>query len=182
MSSASKAEIYKPYFQSNPNKIEFYKGYCINQSEEIRLWEAIYKFSSSALEEIPSIPPEQINYIEKELASNNLNRTNSIRQNPFYIMKDILTQIENLQKHSEQYKRYQNILPLHKKVEFIGRALINLKMPIDFDAAERLAFDLKSKGYLITKDQLQSVVNTPYFLSENLVMTLICYGENNISK
>jgi hypothetical protein len=180
----AKSVVYKPYLVDNPDRIEFATGYCENKNQEKKLWSALYKTTKSVVKEIPSIPPDQKIYIETEINSKNLDRQDAILQTSIYKIYKILNAFENIQKLSEIYIENHQKLPLAKKTEITGRVLLNISDLEKLKTFEKMAFQksLESRNYMISinaVEQLDSALNSFYFLKENLLFHLICYGENS---
>ena len=176
--NSASAKVWSPYLMGDPNRIEKAEGYCQNSSEEKKLWSAINKFTDSFLRDAPQIPPEQKAYIQGELQSGNAERRNRIFQNPIYKMEKIHSAIGNLNVLSSDYLKYQWALSLEKKMEFIGRSLINIvDDEVDYDQLEKMTTELQSKNYFIPAESLSMYWAVTRSLRSQLVYHLICYGE-----
>jgi hypothetical protein len=181
--NAIAAKVWSPYLMSDPDRIEHSEGYCKTPIEERKFWSAVNKFSGSFLSVAPQIPPEQKAYLKGELQSGNSDRMARVFQNPIYKMENIRTAMENLNSLSSDYLRYHKVLPLEKKIEFVGRSLINiLDDEVEFDRVEKMVADLQSKNYFVPADALKMYSAVARSLRSNFVHHLICYGEKYSSK
>lgn len=179
ISNAQDSKIYNPYLSANPEPLNFSGGYCKNADDERKLWAEINKFAKSFLEVVPQIPPEQKTYINAERNSKNTERLIGILNNSFYKMNDLYEEVENIEQLSTTYLKYQKQLVLAKKMEIIGRTLMNLRDEnIPYDAMGPVAEDLKRKGYNISLEKLRAHWFIKHSLSKSLNFHLICYGEN----
>jgi hypothetical protein len=177
------ARVWSPYLMGDPDRIEHSEGYCKTPIEEKKLWGAVNKFSGSFLREAPQIPPEQKAYVKGELQSGNSDRVARVFQNPIYRMENIRSAMENLNSLSSDYLRYHKLLPLEKKIEFVGRSLMNiLDDEVEFDRVDKMVADLQSKNYFVSADALKMYSAVARSLRGNFVHHLICYGEKHSSK
>lgn len=178
ISNASSAEIHSPYAASNPNSLDMFKGYCKNTIEEKKLWSEINKFAKSFQYVIPKIPPEQKAYLQSEFTSGNTERAINVSRNSFYKMNETYEEIVNIENLSTSYLANHNQLSLNKKMEFIGRTLVNLNSEhIAYDEMQYVSADLNSKGYVITKEVLLKQWALKRLINKSLIFHLICYGE-----
>jgi hypothetical protein len=181
--NAIAAKVWSPYLMSDPDRIEHSEGYCKTPIEERKFWSAVNKFSGSFLSEAPQIPPEQKAYINGEIQSGNAERLARALQNPIYRMEKIRTSIENLNILSSDYLKYHKVLPLEKKMEFIGRSMINIiDEQVEYEDIDKMVADLQSKNYFINSDALKTYWSVSRALKSNLVYHIICYGEKYTTK
>jgi hypothetical protein len=177
-SFSQNSEIYSPFLMSNPQRLDSSKGYCNNAAEEKKLWTEINKFAKSFLLVVPTIPPEQKAYIQTERNSQNSKRLQSIFSNSFYIMNDLYEEVSNVEQLSSTYLKNQAQLPLAKKMEIIGRTLLNISNAnIEWDDTQRFSSDLRAKGYYISADDLRMHLGVKNGMKYALHSHLICYGE-----
>jgi hypothetical protein len=180
--SVASAEIYAPFFLENPERIDFFTGYCKNSKEEYKFWSSINKFSESILFTLPAVPPEQVKYIESEMSSGNNERSMRADRNPYSVVMKILESAKNLRDLSTQYLKYKDAITDKKRMEFFGRALINLKREIEFSQTDYIVQELNKKDYPLTSKNLESIIFINSMFESNLKMTLICFGENEDKK
>ena len=177
-SFAQNSEIYSPFLMSNPERLDSSTGYCKNAAEEKKLWTEINKFAKSFLLVVPTIPPEQKAYIQTERNSKNHKRLQSIFSNSFYIMNDLYEEVSNVEQLSSTYLKNQAQLQLAKKMEIIGRTLLNItNANIEWDDTQRFSADLRAKGYYIASEDLRMYLGVKNGMKYALHSHLICYGE-----
>jgi hypothetical protein len=159
-------------------RIEYGAGYCNTSVDEKKFWSAIQKFTESFLTEAPLIPPEQKAYVDREAQSGNVDRLNRILRHSIYRMHSIRGSMENLNSHASNYLKNQKYLPIEKKMEFIGRSLMNVMGDeIEYEQIDEMVADLRSKNYYISEEALKSYWAISRSLRTSLVNHLICYGE-----
>lgn len=174
------ADVYNPFVQSNKDKIDPYGlGYCKSNTEDLKLWIALNKYASSFLKEVPEIPPDQRRYIESEIRAGG-ERMVRMLSSPIYIMRELRDATVNIQILSDEYIATQSGLRLSKRVEFIGRVLLNLNVK-GFDSEEIKATvkNLARKDYFVPEKTLLSNWMLSDALREVFINQLICFGENN---
>jgi hypothetical protein len=176
------AELYKPFFHKDKNKIELFTGYCKNSKDEYKLWSSINKFSESILFTLPAVPPEQVQYIESEMSSGNDERSIRAAKNPYWLIMNILESAKNLRELSTQYLNYKDAITDKKRMEYFGRTLLNLKREIEYSQTDYFAKELNKKDYPVTSEDLESIIFSFGQYERNLKMTLICFGENENRK
>jgi hypothetical protein len=179
-SFSQNSEIYSPFSFSNSERLDYVNGggYCKNAAEEKKLWTEINKFAKSFLLVVPTIPPEQKAYIQTERNSSNNERLMRIMSNSFYIMNDLYEEVSNVEQLSSTYLKNQAQLPLAKKMEIIGRTLANFNNEnIPHDELQKVALDLRTKGYYISAGDLGRHWAVKYGMRRALISHLICYGE-----
>lgn len=180
--AAQVADIYGPFLQANPSRIESTDGYCMTQDEERKLWSEINKFAKSVLQVFPTIPPEQASYLMVERNSGNFNRQINIGKTSFYKIDTILNNASNLEKHSADYLKNHNQLTLQKKMEFIGRTLLNVDSePIAYDEFKRVSADLALKDYFISEKNLSFYWAVTRTFRTSLMFHLTCYGDRPLN-
>ena len=176
--SAQASDIYGPFLQANPNRIEATGGYCTTQDDERKLWSGINKFAKSVLQVFPAVPPQWAAYLNTERNSGNFNRKINVEKTSFYKINTVLVNTSNLVTLSEAYLNNHSKLTLQKKMEFIGRTLVNVySVPIDIFDFESVSTDLKSKGYYISVSELTMNWAITSGIKEALIFHLICYGD-----
>lgn len=176
------AEIYRPYLNTNPDRIDFFSGYCENENQELKLWTAIYKTAKSIDEKLPAIPPEQTRYMNAELRSNNAQRIEAVLRSSIYRMQEIKSSLENIVNISNQYILVHGRIGLDKKVEFVGRTAINLMdlhSNLKMISPEDFRRSLAQKEYFVPSDLVKNLSEnfSFYMLWKNLMNHIICYGE-----
>jgi hypothetical protein len=173
---ASNAELYFP-FGAKEGKIDFLGNHCVNEREEARLWSAINQYSNSFLIETPSIPPEQAKYIKEESTAST-DRFVRLLSNPIYVMSETRQSVENIKMHAQAFMDNQRSLTLAKKVEFIGRVMINLEVEtFPLNGAGIASAALSAKGYFVSEKILADNRTVFYLFRKTLIRQLICYGE-----
>ena len=172
-----KSEIYSPY--ATENTLAIYGGYCKNSVDEKKLWLELNKYSKSALQVFPQIPPEQKSYINGELKSGNSKRLEGILYSPFYKMNEVYESAENIEKISSLYISNISTISLAKKMEFIGRVLRELDNEgVPYEQTDTVSAELKAKKYFINPIDLKAFWGTNQLFRRTLVSHLICYGGN----
>ena len=177
--TAQESGIYSPFYIKNLDPLDSNKEYCKNTNQEKKLWTEINLFAKSFISVFPQIPPEQKEYMAVELESNNFNRTMNIRNSSFYRINNIYKSMVNVNELSTMYLSNINKLTLSKKIEFIGRTLLNVSdEEIRYADIEIIVADLKTKKYFITEKDLQIHYAVSNGIQRVLIYQLICYGEN----
>jgi hypothetical protein len=177
--TAQESEIYSPFYTKNSDPLDSNKEYCKNISQEKKLWTEINLFAKSFISVFPQIPPEQKEYMAVELASKNFNRKMNIRNSSFYRINNIYKSMVNVDELSTMYLSNINQLSLSKKIEFIGRTLLNVSdEEIRYADIENVVADLNSKKYFIKEEDLQMHNAVSNGIERILIYQLICYGEN----
>jgi hypothetical protein len=181
VSSVAIAEIHSPYAMKLTDKIESNLGYCQSAEEEIKLWSHINKYANSVLLTTPSIPPEQIKYIETEKSAST-ERAVALYETALYVMYDIRTRSQNLKDLSAYYLLNQKRLTLRNKIEIIGKSVINLETKFMRHQIKDAVASLAKKEYLVDEHDLSMQWAISSSITRNLTWHLICYGENSTSK
>jgi hypothetical protein len=180
----ARAELYRPYSQSNTERIEFHEGYCENKNQENKLLQAVNKTAKSIIDVLPTLPPEQINYIETEQDSKNADRIIAIGDTSIYKMYRMRININNIKVLSNLYLENHKKLKIEKKIEIVGKLLLNINELDDYKKFDKAYFQksLESRNYIISDaalDELQIGLISLNFIRKNLIYHLICYGEKS---
>jgi hypothetical protein len=181
VSSIAIAEIHSPYAMKLTDKIESNLGYCESAQEEIKLWSHINKYANSVLLTTPSIPPEQIKYIETEKSAST-ERAVNLYETSLYVMYDIRASSQNLKDLSAYYLLNQKSLTLRNKMEIIGKSILNLQTKFMRHQIKDAVSSLAKKEYLVAEHDLSMQWAISSSITRNLTWHLICYGENSTSK
>ena len=180
-SSVAMAEIHSPYAMKLADRIESNLGYCESAQEEIKLWSHINKYANSVLLTTPSIPPEQIKYIETEKSAST-ERAVALFETALYVMYVIRNSSQNLKDLSAYYLANQKRLTLSNKIEIIGRSVLNLETKFMRHQIKDAVSSLAKKEYLVAEHDLSMQWAISSSITRNLTWHLICYGENPASK
>ena len=181
VSSVAIAEIHSPYAMKLADRIESNLGYCESAQEEIKLWSHINKYANSVLLTTPSIPPEQIKYIETEKSAST-ERAVALYETALYVMYDIRNSSKNLKDLSAYYLANQKRLTLRNKIEIIGKSVINLDTKFMRHQIKDAVSSLAKKEYFVTEQDLSMQWAISDSLTRALTWHLICHGENLTSK
>ena len=93
-------------------------------------------------------------------------------------MNDLYEEVSNIEQLSATYLKNQALLPLAKKMEIIGRTLVNVSNEnIPYDEFQRVSVDLRAKGYYISTENLRTHWGVKFGIKRILISHLICYGE-----
>ena len=181
VSSVAIAEIHSPYAMKLTDRIESNLGYCESAQEEIKLWSHINKYANSVLLTTPSIPPEQIKYIETEKSAST-ERAVALYETALYVMYDIRNSSQHLKDLSAYYLANQKRLTLRNKIEIIGKSAINLETKFMRHQINDAVSSLAKKEYLVAEQDLSMQWAISGSLTRSLTWHLICHGENPTSK
>lgn len=181
VSSVAIAEIHSPYAMKLADRIESNLGYCESAQEEIKLWSHINKYANSVLLTTPSIPPEQIKYIETEKSAST-ERAVALYETALYVMYDIRNSSQNLKDLSAYYLANQKRLTLRNKIEIIGKSVINLETKFMRHQIKDAVSSLAKKEYSVTEQDLSMQWAISGGLTRALTWHFICHGENLTSK
>jgi hypothetical protein len=178
----ARADVYKPYFLDNPDRINWNNGYCENHVEEKKLWRAISKTSKSMHEALPVIP-ENKELIEEEWRIKNFAEGYLIENSSLYKLYLIKIYFKNIELLSSTYLKSHERLSSLKKIEIATKVLKEIR---SIQYLNKWKFDeidpeksLEVKDVFVPKSvfkDLRSGLSSVDLINGNLIEFLQCIG------